>query len=274
MHELNVLREFRSDASLPPETQEQARARLEAAIKHGRRRSRRPLLLAAAAALLLVGGGTAYALAREFLVGDPAPPAVQEQARLLNEVKGELIPRVHEGPKIRVEETRLAALLDASTGRVYLWVAPSERGDCLFEQIVGTEMPDGRPNLSGGCGLGGDLAGPSSLGHGRFDQGHDDLDHAQGRVPNLVSDADGEVAQGRLGGAVDGRRGLWRDGQAAGDVDDEPARGDQRREQTACQDRGRREIRPDFPVDIGPGLPVEGDVLLSCGVVYEADEVS
>ena len=66
-----------------------------------------------------------------------------------------MIPRVRAVPGIRVEETRLAASLDASTGPVYLWVAPSERGgQCLFLQVVGNEQPNGRSNLSGGCGRG------------------------------------------------------------------------------------------------------------------------
>lgn len=153
MSELQALREFRSDAALPPELRDVARGKLETLIAESpHRRRSRWLVLATAAAAVLVGAATAYALAREYLVGDPAPPGVKEQAALLNEVKGELIPRVHEGPRIRVEETRLAASLEASTGLVYLWVAPTDRGDyCLFSQVVGTELPNGRPNLSGGC---------------------------------------------------------------------------------------------------------------------------
>src|SRR5205085_10403495 len=43
---------------------------------------------------------------------------------------------------------------DASTGPVYLWVAPTKRGgSCQFLQVVGTELPGGRPNLSGGCSI-------------------------------------------------------------------------------------------------------------------------
>ena len=118
---------------------------------------RRRLVLAGAAVVALVAAGTAYAIAREFFVGDPAPPSVKEQAAQHTEaVKGELIPRVHETPGIRVEETRLAAALDASTGPVYLWVAPSARGPCLFTHVVANDGPDGRPNLgSDGCGSGG-----------------------------------------------------------------------------------------------------------------------
>jgi hypothetical protein len=153
MDELKVVREFRAGAAPAAEAREQARRRLETVVAGVRPRPRRRLLLlAVAAVLVVVGAGTAYALARDFLVGDPAPPEVKEQAAALNEVKGELIPRLRSGPRIRVEETRLAAVLEASTGPVYLWVAPNERSDdCLFMQIVGTELPDGRPNLGGGC---------------------------------------------------------------------------------------------------------------------------
>ena len=130
---------------------------LERAGERRRPSGARQLLTLAATLLVLAGlAASAYAVGRHFLVGDPAPPEVKERAALLNQVKGELIPRVHRGPKIRVEETRLAASLDASTGPVYLWVAPTERGDyCLFKHIVGMELPDGSPNLSGGCGRGG-----------------------------------------------------------------------------------------------------------------------
>ncbi len=157
MDELTLLRQFRADVPLSLVARQQVRGRLERLIS-GRRRKRRPRLAVVLAAfvLLIALGGTAYGLAREYLLGDPAPDPVKEQAAMLNEVKGELIPTARVGPGIRVDETKLAAFLDASTGPVYLWVAPAERGGlCLFTQIVGTEQPDGRPNLSGGCGLGG-----------------------------------------------------------------------------------------------------------------------
>lgn len=154
MDELTLLRQFRADVPRPLRAQQQTRERLERMIDGRRgRRSPRLLVLLAALALLIALGGTAYGLAREYLLGDPAPAPVQQQAARLNEVKGELIPKARLGPGIRVEETKLAAFLDADTGPVYLWVAPSERGDeCWFEQIVGTEQPDGSPNLRGGCG--------------------------------------------------------------------------------------------------------------------------
>ena len=153
MDELTLLRQFRADVPLSLRARQQARERLERLIE-GRRHRHRPrlLVIVAALVLLIALGGTAYGLAREYLLGEPAPDPVKQQAAMLNEVKGELIPTARTGPGIRVEETKLAARLDASTGPVYLWVAPSDRGECLFKQIVGTELPDGRPNLSGGCG--------------------------------------------------------------------------------------------------------------------------
>lgn len=157
MDELTLLRSFRADVPRPLRSREQAHERLERLIA-GRRdwRSPRLLVLLAGIALLIALGGTAYGLAREYLLGDPAPDPVKQQAAMLNEVKGELIPIARRGPGMRVDETKLAAFLDASTGRVYLWVAPSERsGLCLFTQIVGTEQPDGSPSMGGGCGSGG-----------------------------------------------------------------------------------------------------------------------
>lgn len=153
MDELTLLRAFRANVPRSPQARQQAHERLERMIGGRReRRSPRLLVLLAAITLLIALGGTAYGLAREYLLGDPAPDPVKQQAAMLNEVKGELIPIARQGPGIRVEETKLGAFLDASTGPVYLWVAPADRGECWFEQIVGTELPDGRPNLGGSCG--------------------------------------------------------------------------------------------------------------------------
>jgi hypothetical protein len=122
----------------------------------GSRLLRRPLLLAAVLLVAVGLAASAYALGRHFLVGDPAPPEVEKQASLLQVVKGELIPRVQDSAEILVERTRAGAVLQASTGYVYLWVAPAkDGGECRFLHIVGIELPDGRPNLSGGCHYGG-----------------------------------------------------------------------------------------------------------------------
>jgi hypothetical protein len=113
---------------------------------------RRAFALAAAAAVAVALAATAFGVGRQFLPGDPAPPAVQDEAGRLDEVKGELIPRVHDTPGVLVEQTRLAASLDTADGPVYLWSAPTEKGGyCLFLEAPGLELPDGRPNLAGGC---------------------------------------------------------------------------------------------------------------------------
>ena len=152
MDDLTLLQQFRANVPQSLHGREQARARLERLIAPRPRRRSRLLVLVAAVALLIALGGTAYGLAREYLIGDPAPDPVKEQAAMLNEVKGELIPTAGKGAGIRVEETKLGAYLDASTGPVYIWVAPSAQGECRFMQVVGTELRDGGPNLSGGCG--------------------------------------------------------------------------------------------------------------------------
>jgi Sigma-70 region 2 len=117
-----------------------------------RTQRRRLLVLAVAFAGAAIIAVAAYAVARYVIVGSPAPPAVKASERLLNQVKGELIPRAHSGTGIEVAKTKAAAAINASTGPVYLWVAPTRAGGyCAFLQVVGTELPDRRPNLTGGC---------------------------------------------------------------------------------------------------------------------------
>jgi hypothetical protein len=132
-------------------TDRQATARSSSAP----RPSRRSLAIGALGGVVLLAAGTAYVLGTGVIDGDPVPRAVKDEVQRVNRVRGELIPSVREGPRVLAEETRAAAVLQASTGPVYLWVAPTESGDrCLFLQVVGTEGPDGRPNLGGGCGRG------------------------------------------------------------------------------------------------------------------------
>lgn len=152
MDELVRLRQFQPAAAPSAATRAQARAALDAAIKGGSRHTFRPLLLAAAilAAAALATG--AYALYRAVIVGSPAPAKVQRMERLLGEVKGELIPQAHQRPGLEVAKTRAAAVITTSVGPAYLWVAPNTRGDsCAYLEIVAADLPDGRPNLSGGC---------------------------------------------------------------------------------------------------------------------------
>ncbi len=111
----------------------------------------RPLVLFAAVAAAAILTAVGYAVVKYVVVGSPAPKAVKDRLTLLDTVKGELIPKVHRGSGIDVEKTRAAAVIQASTGPVYLWVAPTKQGGyCRFVQIVGTEL-SGRPNLAGGC---------------------------------------------------------------------------------------------------------------------------
>ena len=121
-----------------------------------RHTSRTPshLTPALVALVALLFAAAAYAVAHEFLVGDPAPLSVQSEAARLGERRGELLFELRTSePAAVAEETRLGAVIEASTGRVYLWVAPSvDGGTCTFLHVVGTEQPDARPNLNGGCG--------------------------------------------------------------------------------------------------------------------------
>lgn len=108
-------------------------------------------MLAAAAVAVVALAASAYAIQQRFVAGDDAPPAIKREFALVGRVRGTLFEQT--GPEVIVERTRAAAVLRASSGWVYLWVAPTRSGDhCAFIQVVGTEHPDGRPNLAGGCG--------------------------------------------------------------------------------------------------------------------------
>jgi hypothetical protein len=118
-----------------------------------RRMPSRRLVLAAAFVAAAILAAVGYAVVRYVIVGTPAPRAVKDRLRVIDALNGgELIPKKHRSLGVEAEKTRAGAVLQASTGPVYLWVAPTKRGGhCEFLQIVGTELPDGRPNLSGGC---------------------------------------------------------------------------------------------------------------------------
>lgn len=123
------------------------------------RRGRRLLLLAAALLVAVLVAVPALGLADDILdivQGDPAPPAVKEEVAQLKQVKGELIPLARRDPGILVERTFAARVLTTSGGRtVYLWITPRRDGGfCEHVQIVGMTMPDGRPNMGGGCSAG------------------------------------------------------------------------------------------------------------------------
>jgi hypothetical protein len=152
MDELARLRSFAAVPSPTPETRARAERALRVAIARPLSRSRRPLVLAAAAlALAAVLAAGAYAIER-VVVGSPAPQSVKNVERILDQIKGEMIPLVHRQSGIEVEKTRAAAVLHSSKGTVYLWVAPTRFGGyCLFTQIAGDTQPDGRPRIGGGC---------------------------------------------------------------------------------------------------------------------------
>lgn len=153
MDELTEIRRFRRRAELDAAARDGARDALRAAASAAAPRRPRALIAFASAAMLLLCAGTAYAVAREFLVGDPAPPEVKSEAAKINSDGRPLIPTTTARPQVRPEGTRLAASLQSSAGPVYLWRADGARGDatCLFVQIASAPQRDGGPNLGGGC---------------------------------------------------------------------------------------------------------------------------
>jgi len=113
----------------------------------------RPLVIALAAVLVVAVTGTAFALERYVFVGKPAPPAVKKEFSRMNEpTRGLLLPERHRPPGVLGARARAAAVIEASTGPVYLWVAPTRSGGyCEFLEIVGNGRPDGRGNGGGNC---------------------------------------------------------------------------------------------------------------------------
>ncbi|HVM17040.1 MAG TPA: hypothetical protein VM290_05625 [Gaiellaceae bacterium] len=117
-----------------------------------RRRRRSVIVLALTAVAALAAMASAYAVGHFLTIGDRAPDDVREQARLADEIRGELIPRANAAPAIDFDRLRLAAFADSSIGPIYLWVAPSASGDeCVFLHFPTRPADDGRPNVSGGC---------------------------------------------------------------------------------------------------------------------------
>jgi hypothetical protein len=152
MDELARLRQFSPAPAPSAAARAQATLALREAIGGKRRRTSRPLV-AVVAFLIAAGIATgAYAVIQSVIAGSPAPPSVKERERVLNTIKGELIPKAHPSPGIEYAKTRAAAAITTSAGPAYLWVAPDKRGDeCVYQQIVANDLPGGRPNLSGGC---------------------------------------------------------------------------------------------------------------------------
>jgi hypothetical protein len=125
-------------------------AALRAVVRRERRPSRRMLVLLAffAAAVL---AGTAYAVVHELILGSPAPLEVRQQPARFGH-SAELIPVPHPADP-RLDEARVAAVLDSSGGTVYLFSSPDGRGGlCASTWIEGDRGYQGRLNLSGVCG--------------------------------------------------------------------------------------------------------------------------
>ncbi len=149
MDELTLLRDFRLEDASPTRARERARAALRAvAVRQSRRRRRGFVLLAFVGAAILAGA--AYAVVHKLVVGDPAPSEVREQPALFGH-SAELIPVPHpEDP--RLEQARVAAVLDGRVGTVYLFSSPNTGGLCASTWIEGDRGYQGRLNISSVCG--------------------------------------------------------------------------------------------------------------------------
>ena len=141
---------------------------LEQAIG-GRRRPLRPTVVAIAFVAAAVLATTAYALYQDVIVGSPASVSVKNAERMLGEVKSQLIPvKTHGHPDIEIAKTRAAGAISTPNGPIYLWVAPDTRGlDCSWLQVVADDLPDGQPNLSGGCTVGGNRVSLRQVSYGQ-----------------------------------------------------------------------------------------------------------
>ena len=149
MDELALLKDFRLEDAAPNGAREHARAAFRAVgTKQRRRRRRRFVALAFVGAAILAG--TAYGVVHELIVGDPAPEEVREQPARFGH-SAELIPVPHPDDP-RLEEARVAAVLDSSVGTVYLFSSPNARGLCASTWIEGDRGYQGRLNMSGVCG--------------------------------------------------------------------------------------------------------------------------
>jgi hypothetical protein len=123
---------------------------LRAAVRRARRRRR--TVLAAVLAAAVVIPAAAYAVARQLAPGDPAPPEVK-QALTAFANWAELIPTPGPNDPV-VDKVRVAAVLDASRGRVDLFVGPTVGHQlCGWVWIEGRYGYQHRPNMSGVCGF-------------------------------------------------------------------------------------------------------------------------
>jgi hypothetical protein len=146
MDELALLKQFRLEDAAPNGAREHARQVLEASISH--RRVRRRLVVAVAFVVAAILVGAAYGIVHELIIGSPAPPEVKQTlARLGHEA--DLIPQPHPGDP-RVDEAKVAAVLDSPIGRVFLFSVPAKEGDELYGWVwVEGARVHGQPDMSG-----------------------------------------------------------------------------------------------------------------------------
>lgn len=151
MDELALLKDFRLEDAASNDAREHAGAALRVAIAREQRRKQQGVAaLGLVAAAILTG--TAYGVVQELVVGDPAPREVREQPARFGH-SAELIPVPHpEDP--RLEEARVAAVLDSSVGTTYLFSSRNADGPCGSTWIEGDRGYEGRLNMSSVCGPG------------------------------------------------------------------------------------------------------------------------
>ena len=148
MDELALLKQFRVEDAAVHGAREHARGVLAAAMARHRLRRRYAIALAFAGAAVLAGA--AYGIVRELIVGEPAPEEVTQQLARFGQ-EADLIPyKRPDAPETR--NLRVAAVLESSAGRAYLFGAPE--GNCAWTWIEGDLGYQGRLNLGGVCGTG------------------------------------------------------------------------------------------------------------------------
>jgi len=149
MDELALLKDFRLEDASPNGAREHARAALRAAAAR-ERLVRRRVFVALAFVGAAILAGAAYGVVHELIVGAPAPEEVREQPARFGH-SAELIPVPHPDDP-RLEEARVAAVLDSSVGTVYLFSSPNARGLCASTWIEGDRGYQGRLNMASVCG--------------------------------------------------------------------------------------------------------------------------
>lgn len=145
MDELALLKTFRLEDVAPDGAREYARQAVAAAARHKRNRRRASFAAMLAFAAVLVSG-VAYA-GHELLVGDQAPPEVQQAlARFAREGGPPAI------TDARVQDATVAAVLDSTVGRAYLFGVPGGDQLCGWVWLDGARTSSGEPDMSAVCG--------------------------------------------------------------------------------------------------------------------------